>query len=39
MKLLQKELRIQNKKVLQSEDNPDNRHDDLDRDSGSGGVI
>jgi hypothetical protein len=39
MKLLQKELRIQNKKTLPSEDNPDNRHDDLERDSGSGGVM
>jgi hypothetical protein len=39
MKSLPKELRIQNKKVLPSEDNPDNRHDDLDRDRGYGGVI
>jgi len=39
MKLLQKELIIQNKKVLPSENNLDNRHDDLDRDRGSGGVI
>jgi len=39
MESLQKDLRIQNKKILPSEDTPDNRHDDLDRDSSSGGVI
>jgi len=39
MKSLPMDLRIQNKKTLPSEDNPDNRHDDLERDSGSGGVM
>jgi hypothetical protein len=39
MKSPSDELKIQNKKVLPSENIPDNHHDDLDQDSGSRGVI
>ncbi len=39
MESLQKDLRIQDKMILPPGDNAENRHDDQDRDSSSGGVI